>query len=123
MDFGPHGTIVTTGNDGEMTIVFGLSLNRRPVTGLNTTTLKGYIRLGFMERDATVSSADPTNTPVEWDQTNLPGIYYLTLTAAECTHGLVAFHCDDGDGNTFDFQYIGHVFYGGTGNTGGLHHQ
>ena len=123
-DLGPHGTIAATASeDGERTIRFALILNKRPVSGLNTATLKGYIRLGFMERDRTVSNANPTNTPVEWDSTNLPGIYYLTLTSAEVTHGATILHIDDGDGTTFDFQYIDKEQYGGTGNTGGVHNR
>ena len=123
MDIGPHNAHIDAGDAGERTVRFVLTLDRRPVTGLNTTTLQGYIRLSWIERDGTASNAGPSNLPAEVDSTNCPGEYSLELTTGEATHGEVMVHIDDGNGNTFDYQYILHRFYGGTGNTGGNLHR
>ena len=128
MDLALHNAHVTAGaaGAGERSVRFVLvDSNERPITSATVSgvTLKGYMRLSWMERDGTNSNAAPTNTPTEVDITNCAGEWKLVLETAEITHGELILHINDGDGNTFKYQYILIKYIGGTTNTGGLLHR
>ena len=126
MDLGLHSDHIDAGNVGERTIRFVLvSSSDRPVTSatISGATLKGYMRLSWMERDGTNANAAPTNTPTEVNLANCPGEWKLALEESEVTHGELILHINDGDGNTFRYQYILLKLLGGTLNTGGILHR